>query len=404
MNHLVSKSQTRPTEDPIFAVNAEANARKAKGDSVVNATIGVAMDDAGKLCVLHTVSEALASTKPETWSAYAPITGTNAFLEGVKDDLLASVPELRACAVATATPGGSGALRLAIANYVEPGQAMLTTSYYWGPYSTLADEANRSVATFAMFGDKGEFNVAALDEAIGKLIASQGRVLLFLNDPCQNPTGYTMKAQDWQAVVAVLVKHSEKGAVTLLCDMAYMAYAAAEPRAFLHELTPLLGKCGLLFAWSASKTFTMYGLRVGAIVACVPDATERKQTEAAFGYSCRGTWSNCNHGGMHAISTLLNDASRKKRVDAERDIVKNMLQERVRIFNELARPQGLQYPPYDGGFFVTLFAKDSFERATKMKRDGVFVYPQAGTMRVALCSVAKDSVPRLVKALVDSAS
>ena len=403
MIHVVPAAQTRPTEDPIFALNAEANARRAKGDRVVNATIGVAMDDAGKLCVLRTVSETLATIKPEVWSAYAPIAGASAFLEGVKQDLLGSVEALHKCAIATASPGGSGALRLAIDNYLEPGQAMLTTSYYWGPYQTLADEAQRRVETFSMFNAAGAFNVDALDSAIGEQLTRQGRVLLALNDPCQNPSGYSMKAADWQAVVQVLLRHAEKGAVTLLCDMAYMAYAAGDPRAFLTELTPLLGRCGLAFAWSASKTFTMYGLRIGAIVACIPDESERKLTEAAFAYSCRGTWSNCNHGGMATIGQLLSDSTLRNRVNAEREVVKEMLQERVRIFNELARPQGLSYPQYDGGFFVTLFAEDSFVRANKMKREGVFVYPQKGSLRVALCSVAKGDVPRLVTSLVDSA-
>jgi aromatic-amino-acid transaminase len=400
--HLVPNSQKRPTEDPIFAVNAEANARKAAGHSVVNATIGVAMDDAGKLSVLGAVATALAETKVEHWSAYAPIAGATSFLDGVRNDLLSTVPALRDCAIATATPGGSGALRLAISNYLEPGQALLTTSYYWGPYQTLAEESQRKVDTFAMFDAAGAFNIAALEAAVEKHIAAQGRVLLAINDPCQNPTGYTMKLSDWRSVVEVLVKYAEKAPITLLCDMAYMAYAASEPRVFLTELLPLLGRCGLVFAWSASKTFTMYGLRVGALVACVADAQERKMTDAAFAYSCRGTWSNCNHGGMQAIARLLNDDALRAKVNSERDVVKAMLQERVRIFNELARPQGLEYPPYDGGFFVTLFAKDSFDRANKMKADGVFVYPQTGTMRVALCSVAKEDVPRLVQSLVSS--
>ncbi len=56
---------------------------------------------------------------------------------------------------------------------------------------------------------------------------------------------------------------AKDGAVTLLVDTAYFAYNPRDPRAFLAHLRPLLGKVGLLFAWSASKTFTHYGLRVG---------------------------------------------------------------------------------------------------------------------------------------------
>ena len=65
-------------------------------------------------------------------------------------------------------------------------------------------------------------------------------------------------------------------------------YSLTEPAI---ELVPLLGKVALLFAWSASKTFTHYGLRVGALVACLADEKERALTENAFSYSSRGTWS-----------------------------------------------------------------------------------------------------------------
>src|SRR6185503_13994287 len=110
-----------------------------------------------------------------------------------------------------------------------------------------------------------------------------------------------------------------------LVDTAYFAYAPGDPRAFLKELRPLLGKTGLCFAWSASKTFTHYGLRVGAIVACIPDAKERAQTDAAFSYSSRGTWSNCNRGGLSAITRLLTDDKLRAQCDTERDGLKKLL-------------------------------------------------------------------------------
>ena len=89
------------------------------------------------------------------WATYAPIAGTPDFLRAVIDDLLGGEPSLRDCAVATATPGGSGALRLAITNFLEPGQALLTTSWYWGPYHTLCDESERKLETFNMFAGAG---------------------------------------------------------------------------------------------------------------------------------------------------------------------------------------------------------------------------------------------------------
>jgi aromatic-amino-acid transaminase len=399
MIRLVSAHQGRPTEDPIFALNREANARKAKGESVVNATIGAALNDDGKLAVLETAARAVRATEEGVWAAYAPISGSPAFLNAVMDDMFAREPSMRGCAIATATPGGTGALKQALSNYLEAGQAMLTTSFYWGPYQTLADEAGCRVDTFNMFTETGGLDVAALDVALAKQIAAQGRVLLFLNDPCNNPTGYSMTKAEWRDVCACLQKHAANGPIALLVDTAYIAYGAGDSLAFLEELRPLLGHVALLFAWSASKTFTMYGLRVGAIIACLPDEKERAMTEAAFSYSCRGTWSNCNAGGLAAISKLMTDPELRASCTRDRDAVKQVLFERVRVFNDLAKPKGLKYPTYEGGFFVTVFRDDAAEHAIRMKDSGVFVVPQKGALRVALCSVAKVDVPRLVAAL-----
>ncbi len=398
MLHLIPSHQGRPSDDPIFALNREATQRKQRGESIVNATVGALLDDDGQLAMLPTATRVVHDVPPVEWATYAPIAGSPDFLRAVMDDLFTGQPELRASAVGAATPGGTGALRHAIANFLEPGQSLLTTSFFWGPYQTLADEADRKVATFSMFAADGSLDVAALDRALAKLIADQGRALVFLNDPCHNPTGYSMRGSEWDAVVACLASHAAKAPVTLLVDCAYFAYAASEPRAFLTHLAPLLGKAAILFAWTASKTFTHYGLRVGAIVACIADEKERAMTEAALSYSCRGTWSNCNRGGLSAVTRLLVDPALREACDRERAVFAAKLHARVEAFNRLAPAKKLRYPRYEGGFFVTVFDDDAFGMAERMRKVGVFVVPQKGALRVALCSVAERDVARLVDA------
>jgi aromatic-amino-acid transaminase len=402
--HLIPAHQGRPADDPIFALNKEATQRQQKGESIVNATVGALLDDDGKLAILPTAARAVHEVPPVEWATYAPIAGTPEFLRAVIDDLLAGEPELKRAAVAAATPGGTGALRHAIANYLEPGQALLTTSWFWGPYQTLCDESDRKLETFEMFSQAGGLDVGALDEALGRQLATQKRALVFLNDPCHNPTGYSMTDDEWRAAVERIAPRAAQGPVTLLVDCAYFLYGARDPRAFLRHLRPLLGRAELLFAWSASKSFTHYGLRVGALVACVADEAARAATEAALSYSCRGTWSNCNRGGLSAITRLLTDGEMAAACAAERDGFRSLLRARVDAFNRHARERGLRYPRYEGGFFVTVFHDQPREKAEAMRAKGVYVVPQArkgggGALRVALCSVAERDVARLVDAL-----
>jgi aromatic-amino-acid transaminase len=394
--------EDRPGEDPIFALNQEATARAARGDSVINATIGVLLEDDGSLAVLPTAARALREVSETDWTAYAPIAGTPAFLGAVCDDLLRGHPTLRAAATAVATPGGSGAIRHALSTFLEPDQAMLTTSYYWGPYAILADEHQRRVETFEMFDRRtGGINLEALDHKLTELAKTQRRILVVVNEPCHNPTGYSMSDIEWSGMAKVLVRHAAKNPLTVMVDAAYLAYGphglAAAYSAFFE---PLLGRALLLVAWSASKTFTFYGLRVGALVALWPEAEERRRIQAALSYACRGTWSNCNRGGMTAVARLLADPELATKVSAERARIVALLDSRVVSFNEKARHTGLVYPRYEGGFFVTLFVDDAFGACERLKADGVFVVPQRGTLRVALCAVRTDDIARLVDALV----
>ena len=405
MEFLIPTRTARPADDPIFALNAEATARREKGEAVINATVGALLDDDGKLAVLPAAMDAVREVPPARAAGYAPLAGPGPFLSAVIADLFTGTPFLDH-AVAVATPGGTGALRHAMTNFLEPGQAILTSSFYWGPYKTIAEENDRRVETFSMFqwnGAEGSLDVGAFDAAIRKQADKQGRVLVFLNDPCQNPTGYSMRGDEWKAVEESVASVAARVPTTVLVDVAYWLYGQGDPRAFLRHLEPLVGKAGLAFAWSASKSFTEYGARVGALAVVDPDAARRKRTFDALTFSCRGTWSNCNHQGLLAVTRLLTDAPLRARVDTERDTLKALLDGRVRAFNAAAKGTGLRYPRYDGGFFTTIVTEpgtDVARAAAALKERSVFVVPQGEGLRVALCSVAERDVPRLVEELV----
>ena len=166
----------------------------------------------------------------------------------------------------------------------------------------------------------------------------------------------------------------------------------------------MLGPAVVLVAWTASKSFAQYGARVGALVALHTEADERKRIESALGFSCRGTWSNCNHLGLLAITDLLSEPALKARADAERERLIRLLDERVAIYNSEAGRAGLRYPRYEGGFFVTVFTAGAARAAAAMREEGVYAVPLEGALRVALCSTPARDVPRLVRALREGIS
>jgi aromatic-amino-acid transaminase len=401
MEFLIASRRGRPGDDPIFTLNAEAKARKAAGEDVVNATIGALLDDDGKLMVMQAVVDALQSVKPEVTAGYAPIAGRADYRQAVITDLLGA-HGLAEQSVAVATPGGSGALRMAIDDFLDVGQTLLTSSFFWGPYRTLSDEAGRKIDTFNMFDESGRFDTADFDRKLGEIMDAQGRALIFLNTPCHNPTGYSLDKDEWAQTAAILAKHADKGAVVALIDAAYSYYAEEGLSVAVEALKPVMDKVLTLFAWSASKSFAQYGLRVGALIATTPDDKQRALIENALTFSCRGLWSNCNAGGQFAIARVLTEPDLVKRVTDDRKALVNMLARRVSCWNELAGAKNIPYPRYQGGFFTTVFCKDSKSVAAALREKRVYLVPMPGVLRVAMCAVSEPHIERVVAGLAET--
>ncbi len=395
---LIESVRSRSGDDPIFSLNAEARSRAAAGESILNATLGALMDDGGGLCVLPSVAAALARVPAARAAAYAPILGPPDFLAAVIADVLGE-GELAAQATAAATAGGTGAILHAITTYLDAGQALLTTDYFWAPYRIIASHTRRAVETFRMFDQEGRFDLRAFEEALVNQLARQGRVLAVLNVPCHNPTGYTLDEAEWAGLREILERHAGRGPIAVLFDMAYAKFGEQGAVSWVEHLEALSQHVQVLVAWSASKSFAQYGARVGALIAIQRDAEERQRIKNALSFACRGTWSNCNHLGMLAVTELLSDPEARAATERERHELVTLLAQRVEAFNREAAKYDLHYPRYEGGFFVAVFTPDAEVTAAHMRNLGVFVVPLGGAVRVALCSVPEAGIPRLVEAL-----
>jgi aromatic-amino-acid transaminase len=265
----------------------------------------------------------------------------------------------------------------------------------------MADHTRRGLATFPMFGADGRHDLAAFETGLMDLIGRQERVLVIFNSPCHNPTGYTLDDREWIESVRILRAAARRGPLAFLNDHAYAKFGGAHERCWIEHAADMVGEVTLLVAWTVSKSFALYGARVGALVAVHPDPEERQRMFNALSYSCRGTWSNCNHLGLLAIERMLSDPDLKARSDAERARLVRMLSERVEVFNEHAGRAGLRYPRYEGGFFVSVFTPPAEVAAAAARERGVFVVPLRGAVRLALCSTSAAQVPAAVAAVAE---
>ena len=383
---------TMRVEDKIFAASREAgNAVLQFGkEKVVNATVGSILDEDEKLAVLPTVLKTLRNIPDTEFAAYAPILGTPDYLESA---IQATFKEYRpeGYIKASATPGGSGAIRHTIWNYSDIGDTILTSDWFWGPYRTLAEENLRKLSTFSLFDNEKGFNLRSFEMKMSELLERQDSLVILLNSPAQNPTGYALSDEEWSQVLESIKKSAADVSkrIILLCDIAYIDYAGetSSTRKFMNLFSGLPSNILVIVAFSISKSLTMYGLRTGAAVCVSSNKDVVQEFSDVYEASNRGTWSNGTRCGMKLLSTIMNDKELLVKIDTEREALRQLLEKRADTFMEEARSVKLDTCPYKAGFFVTIPVIQPEEICKLLKKDNIFAVPISRGIRFAICSV-----------------
>lgn len=385
-----------PGDDPIFALNAEANTRKAAGEDVINATVGALLDDHGQLVVLDTVMELYRELRPLDIAPYAPIAGDPAFLAALVQRYW---PDLPGFGVGCATPGGTGALALSIRNFLEPGEAVMTLAPYWGPYATICAEQGARLDTFPQPEPGHTFDPSQLKGIFEDQMHRQGRMLVWFNDPCHNPTGRSASPMGRSLLMEALKDAARHGPVTLLLDLAYLEYSAnpAEVDHALRDYAAFARKGEVLVgaSLSTSKALTLYGARAGALV--FPWSRD-PALQSALTMSCRGAFSNAPKAPQALVTRLARDGKAQARLNDEHRHWSQVLESRARALSDALRARRLRGLAWQGGFFVTLPAPDPARTADALKARGVFVVPLPEGLRVGLCGLRAADAERFAEA------
>jgi len=393
-----------PLEDKIFGLSRLAKEmEKEKGkEAVTNATLGSLLDDNGNLIVLSSVVDVLRNLTPVDYADYAPIGGTPEFKKAVTKAAFGNfIPKCFTEVVAT--PGGTGAIRNTISNFSKYGDQILTSDWYWAPYSTIAQEIGRKITTYTLFDDQGKFNIASFEEKVKALISKQGSLVIILNTPAHNPTGYSLTLEDWDQIISCVKNASSDGSkVTLLVDAAYIDFAgdADEYRRFLPKLEDLPENILPIVAYSLSKTFTLYGMRSGAMICMTKSKAIADEFKLVCEFSSRGTWSNCPRASMTVLSKIYDDSNLLSKVDQEREAYREMLIKRGKAFERAALEAGLPIVPFDAGFFASIPCENSDEVSKKLQQDGIFLVPLAKGLRVTVAAISEEKCKNIPQKVV----
>ena len=288
-----------------------------------------------------------------------------------------------------ATPGGSGAVSLAIADILDQGETLVLPDIAWGSYKLMASMNNENCRFYSMFdGDK--FNLESFVSTCRQVMEKQGKVLAIINDPCHNPTGYSMTNEEWKKLIAAINRLSKKGPFVLLDDIAYIDYSynLDTCRNYMANFNDIGEDVMIIVAFSSSKTLTSYGLRCGAAVVLAKQKEAVNEFISLSEKSARALWSNIPNAAMENF--VLVTGEKQGEFMAEKQEYVELLKKRSRAFVSEALACGLDCYPYKEGFFVTVKVENKDILAKyhqELMKNNIFAVVVNKGIRVAICSL-----------------
>ena len=289
-------------KDPILGVTeayvADQNQHK------VNLGVGVYTDDNGKVPLLESVRRAEESrVKSGTPKSYLPIDGIAAYDLAVQELVFGKESEaVKAKRIVTVQAlGGTGGLKIGadFLRQISPGAAVWISEPSWENHRALFEGAGFAVKEYPYYDPKTHgLNFDGMLGALKKLPAG---AIAVLHSCCHNPTGVDLTQDQWKQVLEVV---QSRGIVPFL-DLAYQGFAdgtdadAYAPRLFAEATQPVF------LSSSFSKSFSLYGERVGALSVIAGSAEEAARVLSNLKRVVRANYSNPPTHGSDIVARVL---------------------------------------------------------------------------------------------------
>lgn len=393
---LFSSVEMAP-RDPILGLSEQfaADPRPHK----VNLGVGVYLDAQGKIPVLACVAQAekaqLAAIKPK---GYLPIDGISVYDAAVKNLVFgadsAPVKDHRVATVQAL--GGTGGLKVGadFLRELNPGAKVLISDPSWENHRALFSKAGFEVDTYPYYDAKAR-GVRA-DDMLQCLHQAQPGTIVVLHACCHNPTGYDMTPAQWDQVVRVT---QERRLIPFL-DMAYQGFGdgIAEDGAAVHRFV----RAGLDFfvASSFSKSFSLYGERVGALSVVCQSAEESARVLSRLKIVVRTNYSSPPTHGAQLVSTVLHSPELRGLWEEElgtmRQRIQSMRHALVSGLRQAGVSQNMDYINTQKGMFS--YSGLSAAQMQHLRNDLAIYGLDSG--RICVAALNEGNLPRVIQAIV----
>ncbi|WP_326542610.1 amino acid aminotransferase [Pseudorhodoferax sp.] len=345
--------------DPILGLNeqfaADTNPNK------VNLGVGVYYDDAGKLPLLECVQKAeRAMMEAPKARGYLPIDGIAAYDSAVKNLVFGADSEpVKGGRVATVQGlGGTGGLKIGadFLKHLNPGAKVLISDPSWENHRALFTQAGFKVESYRYY-DAAKRGVD-FDGMLADLKAAAPGTVVVLHACCHNPTGYDITPAQWDQVIATV----KAGQLVPFLDMAYQGFGQGIAEDGIAVAKSVAAGLTFFVSTSFSKSFSLYGERVGALSVLCQDKAEADRVLSQLKIMIRTNYSNPPIHGGTVVASVLNTPELRALWEEElagmRVRIKQM---RIALVDKL-KSAGVQQ---DMGFITTQVGMFSYSGLTK---------------------------------------
>jgi aromatic-amino-acid transaminase len=172
-------------------------------------------------------------------------------------------------------------------------------------------------------------------------------------------------------------------------DVAYLDYTEDQvaSRAFLPLLANLPENVLPIICFSMSKSFTLYGQRVGAMIALSSNAEVIDEFFKTNQITGRASWSSVNRGASKVLATIYGDPDLIRNSDRERAEAIQIIKGRAELFSKEAEAVGLGMLPYRSGFFLTIPCSNPETVCQVLQQENIFLVALAKGIRVSVCAI-----------------
>ena len=286
--------------DPILGLNEQFNADP--NPAKVNLGVGVYYDENGKLPLLKCVAAAehqlLEAPKAR---GYLPIDGIPAYDKAVQSLVFGDAVAASGRVATVQGIGGTGGLKVGadFLKRLRPDAQVLISDPSWENHRALFTNAGFPVGTYPYY-DAAKRGIA-FDGLLGALNGAAAGTIVVLHACCHNPTGYDLSPAQWTQVIEAV---KARGLVPFL-DMAYQGFGAglAEDGAVVQQF--LAAGLDFFVSTSFSKSFSLYGERVGALSVVCASKEEATRVLSQLKIVIRTNYSNPPTHGASVVATVL---------------------------------------------------------------------------------------------------